>query len=94
MGGKLSAIRYIGNDKIFAGSLVVEGTLKIDNPTQFPFSQYELRSIQSRVIINVEPTTGDAVFNTITQSEYDYLVSLYGDINSVLTNLLGESEGE
>ena len=50
--------------------------------------------VQSRVIINVEPTTGDAVFNTITQSEYDYLVSLYGDINSVLTNLLGESEGE
>ena len=52
MGGKLSAIRYIGNDKIFAGSLVVEGTLKIDNPTQFPFSQYELRSIQSRITIN------------------------------------------
>ena len=50
--------------------------------------------VQSRVIINVEPTTGDAVFNTITQSEYDYLVSLYGDINSVLTNLLGESEGK
>ena len=52
MGGKLSAIRYIGNDKIFAGSLVVEGTLKIDNPTQFPFSQYELRSIQSGITIN------------------------------------------
>ena len=52
MGGKLSAIRYIGNDKIFAGSLVVEGTLKIDNPTQFPFSQYELRSIQSRITTN------------------------------------------
>ena len=50
--------------------------------------------VQSRIIINVEPTTGDAVFNTITQSEYDYLVSLYGDINSVLTNLLGESGGE
>lgn len=52
MGGKLSAIRYIGNDKIFAGSLVVEETLKIDNPTQFPFSQYELRSIQSRITTN------------------------------------------
>ena len=52
MGGKLSAIRYIGNDKRFAGSLVVEGTLKIDNPTQFPFSQYELRSIQSRITTN------------------------------------------
>lgn len=52
MGGKLSAIRYIGNDKIFAGSLLVEGTLKIDNPTQFPFSQYELRSIQSRITTN------------------------------------------
>lgn len=52
MGGTQSAVRYIGNDKIEGASLVISGNLKIDNPTQFPFSQYELRSIQSRITIN------------------------------------------
>ena len=52
MGGTQSAVRYIGNDKIDGVSLAISGNLKIDNPTQFPFSQYELRSIQSRITIN------------------------------------------
>lgn len=52
MGGTQSAVRYIGNDKIDGASLAISGNLKIDNPTQFPFSQYELRSIQSRITIN------------------------------------------
>ena len=52
MGGTQSAVRYIGNDKINGASLALDGNLKIDNPTQFPFSQYELRSIQSRITIN------------------------------------------
>lgn len=52
MGGTQSAVRYIGNDKIDGASLALSGNLKIDNPTQFPFSQYELRSIQSRITIN------------------------------------------
>lgn len=48
MGGTQSAVRYIGNDKINGASLAISS----DNPTQFPFSQYELRSIQSRITIN------------------------------------------
>lgn len=52
MGGTQSAVRYIGNDKIYGPPLAISGNLKIDNPTQFPFSQYELRSIQSRITIN------------------------------------------
>lgn len=52
MGGKISAIRYIGNDKILAGTLMIEGELKIDKPTQFPFSQYELRSIEAKLVVN------------------------------------------
>lgn len=52
MGGTQSAVRYIGNDKIDGASLAISGNHKIDNPTQFPFSQYELRSIQSRITIN------------------------------------------
>ena len=52
MGGTQSAVRYIGNDEIDGASLAIPGNHKIDNPTQFPFSQYELRSIQSRITIN------------------------------------------
>ena len=48
--------------------------------------------VQSRVVINVEPTTGDVNKNTITQSQYDYLVSMYGDISRILEKVLGEDD--
>lgn len=52
MGGTQSAVRYIGNDKISVVKLALSGNLKIDNPTQFPFSQYELRSIEAKLVVN------------------------------------------
>ena len=52
LGGSESAVRYIGNDKISVVTLAFPGELKIDNPTQFPFSQYELRSIEAKLVVN------------------------------------------
>lgn len=52
LGGSESAVRYIGNDKISVVTLAISGELKIDNPTQFPFSQYELRSIEAKLVVN------------------------------------------
>ena len=52
LGGSESAVRYIGNDKISVVALAFSGELKIDNPTQFPFSQYELRSIEAKLVVN------------------------------------------
>lgn len=52
LGGSESAARYIGNDKISVVTLAFSGELKIDNPTQFPFSQYELRSIEAKLVVN------------------------------------------
>ena len=52
MGGTQSAVRYIGTQDISPFDLMKEKTMPIENPKMFPFSQYELRSIQSRVIIN------------------------------------------
>lgn len=52
LGGSESAVRYIGNDKISVVTLAFSGELKIDNPTQFPFSQYELRSIEAKLVVN------------------------------------------
>lgn len=52
LGGSESAVRYIGNDKISVVTLDFSGELKIDNPTQFPFSQYELRSIEAKLVVN------------------------------------------
>ena len=51
LGGSESAARYVGNREIGVGE-ALGNELKIDTPNMFPFSQYELRSIQSRVIIN------------------------------------------
>lgn len=52
MGGTQSAVRYIGTQNISSFELMDEKTMTIKNPKMFPFSQYELRTIQSRVIIN------------------------------------------
>lgn len=52
MGGEQSAVRYIGTQDISPFDLMDEKTMTIKNPKMFPFSQYELRAIQSRVIIN------------------------------------------
>lgn len=51
LGGSESAARYVGNREIGVGE-ALGNELKIDTPNMFPFSQYELRAIQSRVIIN------------------------------------------
>ena len=51
LGGSESAARYVGNREIGVGDALSD-ELKIDTPNMFPFSQYELRAIQSRVIIN------------------------------------------
>lgn len=52
LGGSESAVRYIGTQNISSFELMDEKTMTIKNPKMFPFSQYELRAIQSRVIIN------------------------------------------
>lgn len=52
MGGTQSAVRYIGTQNISAFDLMDEQTMTIKNPKMFPFNQYELRSIQSRITIN------------------------------------------
>ena len=52
MGGTQSAVRYIGTQNISSFELMDEKPMTIKNPKMFPFSQYELRAIQSRVIIN------------------------------------------
>lgn len=52
VGGTVSAVRYVGNDSVSSITVAFGGKLAIDNPTQFPFSQYELRSIQVTLTIN------------------------------------------
>lgn len=82
MGGSESAVRYIGNDKISGLSLMNAGTLKIDKPTQFPFSQYELRSIQSRITINKgSKLQGYAKIATGELKQFKGLVKVPAQIN-------------
>ena len=82
MGGTQSAVRYIGNDKIDGASLAISGNLKIDNPTQFPFSQYELRSIQSRITINKgSKLQGYAKIATGKLEQLGWLVKVPAQIN-------------
>lgn len=89
MGGTQSAVRYIGNDKIDGASLAISGNLKIDNPTQFPFSQYELRSIQSRITINKgSKLQGYAKIATGKLEQLGGLVKVPAQINEAILNFI------
>lgn len=89
MGGTQSAVRYIGNDKIDGASLAISGNLKIDNPTQFPFSQYELRSIQSRITINKESKLqGYAKIATGKLEQLGGLIKVPAQINEAILTFI------
>lgn len=89
MGGTQSAVRYIGNDKIDGASLAISGNLKIDSPTQFPFSQYELRSIQSRITINKgSKLQGYAKIATGKLEQLGGLVKVPAQINEAILNFI------
>ena len=89
MGGTQSAVRYIGNDKINGATLALSGNLKIDNPTQFPFSQYELRSIQSRITINKgSKLQGYAKIATGKLEQFGGLVKVPAQINEAYLNFI------
>ena len=93
MGGTQSAVRYIGNDKIDGASLAISGNLKIDNPTQFPFSQYELRSIQSRITINKgSKLQGYAKIATGKLEQLGGLVKVPAQINEAYLNFISSDE--
>lgn len=89
MGGTQSAVRYIGNDKINGATLALSGNLKIDNPTQFPFSQYELRSIQSRITINKgSKLQGYAKIATGKLEQFGGIVKVPAQINEAYLNFI------
>lgn len=93
MGGTQSAVRYIGNDKIDGASLAISGNLKIDNPTQFPFSQYELRSIQSRITINKgSKLQGYAKIATGKLEQFKGLVKVPAQINEAILTFISSDE--
>lgn len=89
MGGTQSAVRYIGNDKINGALLTISENLKIDNPTQFPFSQYELRSIQSRITINKgSKLQGYAKIATGKLEQFGWLIKVPAQINEAILNFI------
>lgn len=89
MGGTQSAVRYIGNDKIDGASLAISGNLKIDNPTQFPFGQYELRSIQSRITINKgSKLQGYAKIATGKLEQFGGLIKVPAQINEAILTFI------
>ncbi|MBR2485549.1 MAG: hypothetical protein IKB54_04250, partial [Clostridia bacterium] len=52
-GGTVGVARYAGNGaEISATKIMSGGDVTFSNPTQMPFSQYELRSVQTKLVIN------------------------------------------
>lgn len=47
-GGSAAAGKYLGDQKVSASTFLSGGTLRVDTPTAFGFSQYEIASVQVR----------------------------------------------
>ena len=91
LGGSESAARYVGNREIGVGE-ALGNELKIDTPNMFPFSQYELRSIQSRVIINKGSKLQG--YTKIATGEVDIKITkLKAQINEALLTFISSDAG-
>ena len=91
LGGSESAARYVGNREIGVGE-ALGNELKIDTPNMFPFSQYELRSIQSRVIINKGSKLQG--YTKIATGEVDIKIDkLKAQINEALLTFISSDAG-
>lgn len=90
LGGSESAARYVGNREIGVGE-ALGNELKIDTPNMFPFSQYELRSIQSRVIINKGSKLQG--YTKIATGEVDNRDKLKAQINEALLTFISSDAG-
>ncbi len=91
LGGSESAARYVGNREIGVGK-ALGNELKIDTPNMFPFSQYELRSIQSRVIINKGSKLQG--YTKIATGEVDIKIAkLKAQINEALLTFISSDAG-
>lgn len=91
LGGSESAARYVGNREIGVGE-ALGNELKIDTPNMFPFSQYELRSIQSRVIINKGSKLQG--YTKIATGEVDIRIAkLKAQINEALLTFISSDAG-
>ena len=91
LGGSESAARYVGNREIGVGEAFGK-ELKIDTPNMFPFSQYELRSIQSRVIINKGSKLQG--YTKIATGEVDIKIAkLKAQINEALLTFISSDAG-
>lgn len=91
LGGSESAARYVGNREIGVGE-ALGNELKIDTPNMFPFSQYELRSIQSRVIINKGSKLQG--YTKIATGEVDIKIAkLKAQINEALLTFISSDAG-
>lgn len=91
LGGSESAARYVGNREIGVGE-ALGNELKIETPNMFPFSQYELRSIQSRVIINKGSKLQG--YTKIATGEVDIKIAkLKAQINEALLTFISSDAG-
>lgn len=91
LGGSESAARYVGNREIGVGE-ALGNELKIDTPNMFPFSQYELRSIQLRVIINKGSKLQG--YTKIATGEVDIKIAkLKAQINEALLTFISSDAG-
>ena len=83
MGGSISAARFIGTasgKSVLATTFISSGTYTVDDPTMFPFNQYELRAIQTTLELQYGTSLRGII--KIATSEQKVDVPLMGSIGA------------
>lgn len=90
MGGTISTARYAGDGySISATKILGGGNLSMDNPCQFPFSQYELRSIQTRLVLNYGSKLQG--YTKIATLEQSMIITIKAQINEAYLTFVTSS---
>lgn len=92
--GSRTAARFIGNDEVFATTFTTSGTYKVDNPVMFPFSQYEVRAIQSTMELQYGATLRGVIKISTSEQSALGMTVVKAKINLAYFNIITSSTDE
>lgn len=92
--GSRTAARFIGNDEVFATTFTTSGTYTVDNPVMFPFSQYEVRAIQSTLELQYGSSLRGVIKISTSEQTALGMTVVKAKINLAYFNIISSSTDE
>ena len=95
-GGSITAARFIGTDEVIVTEFMTGGTkpYTVENPVMFPFSQYEIRSIQSTMELQYGVSLRGVIKIATSKQEAMGITAVEAKINLAYFNIISSSTDE